>query len=72
VEDRWAVSQGFLKIVANSEDVVKEVLPAIERSHDIYPEVVRGRMTNGGQGDAFLKAYSCARSDESSEIDMEE
>jgi hypothetical protein len=29
-------------------------------------------MTNGGQGDAFLKTYSCARSDESSEIDMEE
>lgn len=72
VEDHWAVSQGFLKIVANSEDIVKEVLPAIERSHDIYSEVVRGRMANGGQGDAFLKAYSCARRDQSSEIDMEE
>jgi len=29
-------------------------------------------MADGGQGDAFLKAYSCARRDESSEIDMEE
>jgi hypothetical protein len=48
VEDHWAVSQGFLKIDANSEDIVKEVLPAIERSHDIYSEVVKGRMANGG------------------------
>ena len=72
MEDHWAVSQSFLKIDGNPEDIVKKALPAIERSHDIYSEVARRRMANGGQGDAFLKAYSCARRDESSEIDMEE
>jgi len=56
VEDHWAVSQGFLKIDGNSEDVVKKALPAIERSHDIYSEVARGRMANGGQGDACSKS----------------
>jgi hypothetical protein len=72
VEDHWAVSQSFLIIDGNSEDVVKKALRAIERSHDIYSEVARGRMANGCQGDAFLKAYYCARRDESSEIDMDE
>jgi len=43
VEDHWAVSQSFLKIDGNPEDIVKKALPAIERSHDIYSEGARGR-----------------------------
>jgi hypothetical protein len=61
VENHLAVSQNFLEIDENSEYVVKKALPAIERSHDIYSEVARGRMADGGQGDAFESLFLCEK-----------